>query len=157
MAGQSIKMQGFTLVEMVLVLILTAILAVALLARWPDTTVINLGAQVQQLAGDIRYTQMLSMTSGRRHFINLTATGYTIQNSSGLVKHPGTGQDAAFIFTGSTLTPVTSYQFGGRGIPYAGGSTTPMPTNATITLTDSLTSTTRTVVITARTGLVPPP
>lgn len=148
-------MDGFTLVEMVLVLILTAILATTLIARFPGTT-INLGAQVQQLAGDIRYTQMLSMTSGRRHFINLTATGYTIQNSSGLIKHPTTGADAAFTFTGSTLIPVTSYQFNGRGTPYSGGGTTPMSTNATITLTDSVTSEQRTVVITARTGLVTP-
>ncbi len=147
---------GFTLVEMVLVLILTAILATTLITRWPGTT-LNLGAQVQQLAGDIRYTQMLSMTSGRRHFINLTATGYTIQNSSGIITHPATGQNAAFTFTGSTLAPVTSYQFNGRGTPYSGGGTTPISANATITLTDNYTAEQRTVVITARTGLVTTP
>lgn len=147
---------GFTLVEMVLVLILTAILATTLISRFPGK-IINVGAAADQVAGDIRYVQSLSMTQGRRYRINLTSTSYTmVDTSTGLpVPHPGTGTTAITLPSGITMSwtnlPNSYVAFDGRGIPYT-SSTASLAANADISLTSD-TNETRTVRVHPETGL----
>ena len=83
---------GFTLIEMVVVLILIGILAVTFVERSSSKGALTFAAQAQQLASDIRYVQTLSMTRGERYCLNLTSTGYsmTMTNCSTSigVEHP---------------------------------------------------------------------
>lgn len=145
--------RGYSLIELVLVILLISIIAATAISLFPGKAV-ELGAQAQQLAGDIRYVQSLSMTRGARHSIVLQANGYSIANASGAVAHPG--GSASITLRGITLTfPSASYAFDGKGVPYAGS--TALATDATITLTDTASSQTRSVVITQQTGRVSVP
>lgn len=142
--------RGYSMMELVLTILLISIIAVTATTMFPGKAV-NLGAQAQQLAGDIRYVQSLSMTRGARHFINLNATGYSFANASGSVDHPG--GSASITLQGLTLTfPSASYAFDGKGAPY--DSSGALSADATLTLTDAASGQTRSVVITQQTGRV---
>jgi MSHA pilin protein MshC len=150
---------GFTLVELVTILILVALLAFTAIPRQPALT-LGVAAQVDQLAADIRFTQSLAMTHGDRFRINLAATGYQITDSSGAgVAHPVTQSTAAIALDSVTLSgynpPLTnSYlAFDGRGVPFAAvTSSTPLAADVTITLAGN--GETRTIVVTRDTGRV---
>lgn len=151
--------RGFTLVELVTILILIALLAFTAIPRNP-TLALGAGAQVDQLAADIRFTQSLAMTHGDRFRINLAATSYQITDSSGVaVAHPVTQTTAPIALDSVTLSgfnpPLTNnyLAFDGRGIPFAAvASSTPLAVNVTITLAGNGES--RNIVVTPETGRV---
>jgi prepilin-type N-terminal cleavage/methylation domain-containing protein len=147
--------RGYSLIELVLTILLISLIAVMATTLFPGRAV-NLGAQAQQLAGDIRYVQSLSMTRGARHFINLQTSSYSFANASGAVVHPATGSTAPMVLEGVSLTaPAGSYAFDGKGAPYT--SSGALGADATITLTDTASGQTRSVVITQQTGRVTVP
>jgi prepilin-type N-terminal cleavage/methylation domain-containing protein len=132
---------GFTLIEMVMVLILIGVLAVVFVPRAPSKGSLTFAGQAQQLASDIRYVQALSMTRGQRHCLNLTGTGYSMTTSncstSVGVEHP-TGAVFPITLEGVTLSSNLSSSlvtFTGKGEPYTdAAATTALATNAVITL-----------------------
>ncbi|MEO5363913.1 MAG: GspH/FimT family pseudopilin [Magnetococcus sp. DMHC-8] len=68
---------GFSLLELVMVLLLMSMVLVVATPRWP--TALLLGAQAERLAQDIRYTQALAMQRGQRFTIRRTGEAtYTI-------------------------------------------------------------------------------
>src|SRR3989344_9560466 len=87
---RSPPVNGFTLVELVAIIILVALLAFTAIPRLPGPS-LGVDSQAEQLAAEIRYTQSLSMTRGDRFLVNLTAAGYQITDSGGLNPevHPG--------------------------------------------------------------------
>ena len=111
--------QGWTLIELVVVIVLIATLALIIMMHWPGTG-INLEAEAQQLASDIRYTQALAMTQGQRYRTNFTATDYGIATRTGTaVPHPVTGTNTVALATGITLSSTFPYLvFDGKGSPY---------------------------------------
>jgi prepilin-type N-terminal cleavage/methylation domain-containing protein len=133
---------GFTLIEMVVMLILIGILAVVFVPRAPSKGSLTFAGQAQQLASDIRYVQTLSMTRGQRHCLNLTGNGYRMTTSncstSVGVEHP-TGAVFPITLEGVTLSwsglPGGLVTFTGKGEPYTdAAATTALATNAVITL-----------------------
>ena len=151
---------GFSLVELAVILVLVGILAFTVIPRLAGPS-LRVDVQAEQLASDIRYTQTLAMTRGDRFRINLTATGYQITSSGGAntVVHPGTGSTNAVALNGVTLSgwnpPLTNdyVAFDGRGIPYVlFTSSTGLGANATITLSGS--GYARNLVISPETGRV---
>jgi len=150
---------GFTLLEMVIVIALMAILAAIAIARWPGVN-LNLNAQAQQLANDIRYTQSLAMTRGQRYRLNLlTATTYSITDLSGnAVGNNVTGNNTVTYGTGITKgttsnLPNNLIAFDGQGIPYIDATAaTALTATASISLTAG--SVTRTLQISPETGRV---
>jgi prepilin-type N-terminal cleavage/methylation domain-containing protein len=152
--------KGFTLIELVMVIVLITILAGTAIVTWPGTK-INLNAQAQQLASDIRYAQSLAMTHGQRYRLNFTSTTtYTITTTAGVaVPFPVTGDTSVTLGTGITLTlPPTNLlnnliAFDGLGIPYTNSTaTTALASAATITLSASPNS--NTIQINPQTGSV---
>lgn len=140
-------MQGFTLVELITVLVLAAILAFSVIPRWPGRA-IELSGQTEQLANDIRLVQSMSMTRGQSHCLMITSPTYQIRNNNctTAVAHPATGSTNPITLTNVTLAPSpVSIQFNGRGQPGAA---------TTITLSSSGES--RTVTVSAETGRVTP-
>ena len=134
------KARGFTLIELVIVIMLTGIVIAAVSMRMPGDG-INLGAQAEQLASDIRYTQSLAMSRGARFRINFTAGTYQITDAAGVAQgHPSTGLTTPVSLGTTVLSaynpPLTnSYlAFDSLGVPYT-DPTTALAALVTLTLT----------------------
>ncbi len=151
---------GFTLVELVVVIVLAAILAIALVPRTPTKGGLSLSGQAEQLASDLRYVQTLSMTRGRRYCLNLTTTGYSMTtndcSTTAGVEHPA-GLSFPVVLDGVSLSwtnlPNNLVTFSGKGVPYSdAAATSALSANAVISLSGS--DGTRHVCITPETGRV---
>src|SRR6266704_5349194 len=155
---------GFTLTELVMVMVVIAIIAAIALPRIGHDPIL-LSTQARQLAGDIRYAQTLAMTQGQRYIISFpSATSYRFLDSAGNpVVHPVSGSNAAVTLGANitlalqTTTPIgNALGFDGLGVPYSfsmpaatfGALTQP----ATIKLTKDTEN--RSVAVTQETGRV---
>jgi prepilin-type N-terminal cleavage/methylation domain-containing protein len=161
------QLKGFTLIELVILLLIIAVLAVVVNINWPGST-LNLGAQTSQLATDLRYTQALSMTRGQRYCLKISGNTYQIVNSAtGTAMVLAYGNLTATLGNGiafGAISPGGSamFVFDGSGIPYYSSSTTCNTTNAqaATALTGngsiilSAGGQTRTILISAETGRV---
>ena len=151
---------GFTLIELIVMLIIIGILSFTLLPRL-STQTFNVSAIAAQLAMDIRSTQSLSMSQGQRYRINFTSTSYQITDLNGVaIVLPRTGSSAAIPVSPATLSgynpPLTNNYvvFDSKGAPYIDNTNpgTGLAANAVITLTSS--GTTSTLTIAPQTGRV---
>ncbi|MEX2163359.1 MAG: GspH/FimT family pseudopilin [Sulfuricaulis sp.] len=157
---QSTRYGGFTLMELVVIIVLVAILAFTVVPRYLSKGSIDVSIMAEQLANDIRFTQSLAMTSGNGNRINLTAAAYQITTSSGgPVVHPVTGSSAPISMNNVSLSgynpPLTNnyVAFDGKGVPYTDvAASTALAAAASITLTAG--GNTRTVMISPQTGRV---
>ena len=112
--------QGFTLLELVTVIILISILSLVLIIQWPGDSV-SLSAQADQLVGDIRYTQSLALTRNQRYRINFAANRYWITNRDGTVPvpHPMNGATTIFLASGVSLASTQTFLvFDENSAPY---------------------------------------
>ena len=132
---------GFSVLELVLVLVIVGVLAVFAAPRVFSTQSITLPAAAAQLAASIRYTQSLAMSRGQRYRINFTAGGYQITDMGGApIVQPLTAGTAAISVAPATLggfnPPLTGdyVAFDTKGVPYV-SATTVLAGTATITLT----------------------
>lgn len=137
------KADGFTIVELIAVIVIIAILTVVITQEDPGPR-IGMQASAEELIAAIRYTQMLSMSRGERFRINFFASSYTITDITGVtfVNHPATNATSTALPAGVTLTvnaAITSsfLAFDGKGIPYVTSSTPGTALSATgiVTLT----------------------
>jgi MSHA pilin protein MshC len=151
--------RGFTLIEVIAVLVILAILAAVAISRSTATEEANLRAEVDTLKAHLRYAQSLALNdlSPVKWGIQISGSAYR------LVKNP-TGDGAAFdsptpynlpnessdthsILPFSATT--VNILFDDWGIPY--NSATKLAANATITLTPGSQS----ITITPETGFIP--
>lgn len=153
--------RGFTLIELVIVIIITTILAAVVIGLWPGQ-VANVGAQAELLASDIRYTQMLSMTKGERYRLVITtaSNSYQILNSAGaVVAVPSRGATvtlASGITFYSISLPNNLIAFDTTGAPYTDAASpgTALSSLASIALTNGNHIQDRTITISPETGRV---
>jgi MSHA pilin protein MshC len=166
-----LRSPGFTLVELIVVIVVLGILAAVFIPRSGNDAII-LSTQAEQFAADIRYVQSLAMTQGwsgvspaarRPYLVNFTATTYSFVDGYGVaVAHPsGTPSPVAFA-RGVSISPLPAavlpsnlVSFNGLGRPYTDFSAvlTPLASTATFSLVGS-TGVTRTVQIFPETGIV---
>lgn len=150
-------LRGFTLIEMVMVILIISALAVYAVPKIFTTQSFTLPAVASQLAANIRYTQSLSMSQGQRYRINFTASTYQITDGSGLaIVQPLTGSTAAISIAPATLavSPVLGANyiaFDTRGVPYVSAAGT-LAATTTITLTSG--SDTASLTVAPETGRV---
>jgi len=153
------SIRGLTLIELILVMIVTSVLAVVVLVKWPGAEM-SLAAQAEQLANDIRYTQALAMTKGQRFYlIQASSTTYQIKDSAGTAVKFATGNTTVTLNAGTTFGTLTNLPnslvtFDGKGTPYTDTTSpgTALATAATIPLTAN--GQTESVVISPETGRV---
>ena len=133
--------QGFTLIELIMVMVVLGVVATVTAMRMPGAG-LNVSAQAEQLASDIRYTQSLAMGRGQSFRINFTAGTYQITDIGGVAQvHPGTGQTAAIslgttVLSGYNPPYINSYlAFDSLGVPYTDLTTTTQTSLAILTLT----------------------
>ncbi len=125
---------GFTLIELVMVLVLIGILAVFVAPRLPNITASHAISFSDKLRADIRYAQNLAMTRNRRTRVTLTNTSYAITQDSSAASNcgsfaavgdPASGGNLSVAldtgsFAGITLTvpAMTCLEYDSLGRPY---------------------------------------
>jgi len=81
---------GFTLFEVVVVLIIASILAVSVIPRW-DTAQANLNRQADLLARNLQHVQTLAMQRAASLSINFSAGSYSVKQDAVVITDPATG------------------------------------------------------------------
>jgi len=87
---------GFTLIELVLVMVILGILSSLAYNRMTDNTSLRLDIAVRKLVTDIRYAQQLAMTQGKRtrFYVDLANNRYYLRwNDGTYVKDPLKGNN----------------------------------------------------------------
>lgn len=152
------RARGFSLFELVAVLLLVGVLAVVAVPQFMATTSLTLPSVKAQLAASIRHAQGLAMSRGQRYRINFTAGSYQITDMGGTpIVQPVTASTAPIAVAPASLSgfnpPLTGnyLAFDTRGTPYV-SATAPLAATATITITAGTDS--ATVAIAPETGHV---
>jgi MSHA pilin protein MshC len=122
--------KGFTLIELVMVLVLIGIVAAFVAPRLGNIAATNAGAFTDKLRSDIRYAQNLAMTRNQRHRVYFNAApapnpGYAVTDGAGAVaQDPAGGGNLSVIlnagdYAGITLaSPMAYIEFDSLGKPY---------------------------------------
>ena len=153
---------GFTLIELAITLTIIGIVAAVLFVTWPSFT-INLGAQTELLADDIRYTQNLSLSRSERYrLVKTSATSYQITNSAGVAVVMPTGSSTINLGDGISFGALTNLPndfivFDSKGVPYVDLGSPGTPLNAAATITLVANGNTKVILIYSETGWVSVP
>lgn len=161
--------RGFTVIELVLIIVVVAIIALAAAPRLADITGLKASATARKLQSDIAYTQNLAMTGNRRHRVVFpSATSYEVRDAAGaLATNPdGGGGFAVTTDSGITLSWTLNgdaalnrgVEFDSLGRPYFYAGVSPSITNLTAgTITVTGGDTAQTVTVQPQTGRVSTP
>ena len=131
MDDRFLNQNGFTIIEMVMVIAIIGILAISAVSIIPPRKTIQLEARAQQLVNDIRYVQALSMSRHQRYRLDLSnSTQYEILNGNGnSFVWPTIGSSIVELGDGITFScsingsPCANYLvFDALGIPYLSAS-----------------------------------
>ena len=158
--------RGFTLIELILVLVLLTIIAVFAMPRLGDVPSMKSGAFADKLRADIRYAQNLAMTRGQRVRVTFAAASYDLTIGATHVIDPSTGNVYPVLlgvgdYAGIAITMPTGFsgnyvEFDSLGTPYdnaTGGSCStapcPLTTNKTVIVTGG-----PSITVTAKTGAI---
>jgi prepilin-type N-terminal cleavage/methylation domain-containing protein len=154
------KTRGFTLLELIIVIIIVSILGLVMVTALPSSAN-KLPAQAQALINNLRYIQFAAISKDTSYRVNLSATGYDFTSANGLtnISHPASGSntisldgDVSLSWNNAVL-PNNYIVFNYLGVPYSDAAmTTPLTSNAILTLTVGGSS--MNVVVTAGTGFV---
>lgn len=152
------RIAGFSLFELVLVLVVVGVLAVYAMPRLSDSGEVTLSATSARLAANLRYAQSLAMSRGQRYRVALTANSFQITDAGGGgIVQPLTASTAPISVAPAVLSgyspPLTAgyVEFDTLGRPYVDPAT-PLAATATITLTSGTTS--ASVLVAPETGHV---
>jgi prepilin-type N-terminal cleavage/methylation domain-containing protein len=159
------RIRGFTLIELVMVIVVVSILGVVVLTRHHEPAETTVSIEADHLARDIRHMQTLAMTWGQTLRLTPAGASYSVTCASGSVTPPCNGVapvndpavtdptgNSAFIRTleNSVTVAGAALDIDALGRPVAGGAL--LVGNTTYTLTGG--TETSTVTVAQLTGFV---
>ena len=167
------KRNGFTIIELVIVILLIGIMAAIAAPRLWNISSSKAGAFREKLRADIRYAQNLAMTRNLRSRVSFGVTSYSIMTSTTstcsafpVATDPATGQPltvdltlAPYTASGITLSlpAMTCLEYNSIGQPYdctlLGNVCATFSSGMTVTV-NSASGVAGTVVISSQTGAV---
>ena len=111
--------EGFSMIELIMVIVITGIMAAIALPKFNAVTEVDLYSTARQVKADIRYTQELAMSKYRQTAINFTANNdtYTITSSG------PTESKKLPVSSKATFNTTVSFTFNSSGEPNGGGGT----------------------------------
>ena len=146
------RTSAFTLIELILVIAMLGILAVAVLTLSPSISPARLDAASREIQSDIEYAKQKEMMINVVHGVQFTASGsFTVYRSTVAtpVADPLTQQSMIITlankYPGITIQTNYTIEFNNFGVPTTGG-------GGSVTITDG--SSTKTISVAAGTGLV---
>lgn len=132
---------GFTLIELILVIILIGIVAITAAPKLGDLGAYDVDRATHDLIEAIRYAQEQSMVnSGADPFqIAITTSGYTVTQNGSAITNPLDGSAGysanAAEWAGITLSSAETISFDGRGKPTCINTPCSEPGQASVSLT----------------------
>ena len=138
---------GFTLVEIIAVLILLGILSAVAVTRFTDNSAELIG-ETEIVKGHLRFAQMKAMNASDPWNINFSSSSYSLEENGAAssANLPGEGSATHTLPSGitvsSTINPVSFDNWGSPGA-----------TTITVTLTDG--SNAASITVTKNTGYIP--
>ena len=156
---QSKSSQGFTLIEVIAVLIILGILGVVVASRVSSTGAYSVKSQAEVLKSHIRYAQTMAMGTGIIWGINISdSKQYSLFRDNDTTKTvvlPGANSNPVVLEANGPSLSTDTIRFGGKGAPVdvIGDSIQTIPA-ATVTV--SMTGVpSETITITRNTGFIP--
>ena len=155
------RSSGFTIVEIIVVLLLMSILAATLLGRSVTTTNLDLNSATDKVRNQLRFAQAEAMkrsdtvwgvnSSGTEYWLFRNTTANEVRIPGG--DYPGAGNRINEADLGKDVTLSDFIVFFDRiGKPYSPNATTPISSQIPITV--SVPGDSRTITITPETGLI---
>jgi len=149
---------GFTMVELVIVMSITGIMAFVALPRLMQAMSLQSPGYRDQVSAAIQYARKIAVAQRRHVCVSIASTTVTVTTDRGLpsAHTVGTCSSALPLPSGSniitapsnvTASPAVSFDFDAQGRPVAGAP-------ATITITDASSSHAATLIVEAESGYV---
>jgi MSHA pilin protein MshC len=116
--GGAFATKGFTLVELVVILLIMSVLAFAAIPRLTDTRGFDARGFHDELISAVRYGQKVAVASGCEVEVQLSASGYALVYAgecSGPVQHPATRSPLTGTAPSGVPIAGNSFRFDGRG------------------------------------------
>lgn len=150
-------MAGFTLLELLFVVVIAGLLARYAVMKWTDPAVLTMAGQAQAVAAMVRQAQNLAMTRGERMGVTVTTSGVNGVLSVACTTAP-CATDSRFTLTNRVaLSSAAALFFGSQGTPInADGSarTTDLTYTLSFTPASGAAPTPHTVTVRRLTGTV---
>lgn len=115
---------GFTLVELVIVIVVLSILALYAAMRGTSTGEATLSSQSEQLARDIRHLQMLAATKGQHLQLRAAPAGYSVACVPGGPNGCDGTADFSVTLTNIVLAGPATQDFDSLGRPVSSAAST---------------------------------
>lgn len=121
---------GFSLVELVIVMVLIGILAAIAVPRVFSTAAMTVSLQADRFAADLRRAQALAASQSRSLCVTVSATRYFVSTfdgtacASSAIADPAGGSFAVDLESGVSISGTAGFRYRGNGAPSAAASFT---------------------------------